>query len=216
MSSERSASAITSLPKPGALAPAGVGRSRPATAGSAALVLARAVADWDGVMAGISSAVGALGQVGPHPTGSRALTQPGEKSHAGIAVGRRHAGFALKILRREHGVVAETAVGAAGVVAERGEAALDLLDFGERGSRFAAREFLHERSAVDATVAEMNECQRIIHRRVVALHGKEIRTQQESRSAWHRRPRPRRGVRLRKSLAVGAGDAERLPGGVGS
>src|SRR5450755_2259659 len=80
MSSERSASAITSLPKPGALAPAGVGRSRPATVGSAALVLARAVADWDGVMAGISSAVGALGQVGPHPTGSRAVTQPGEKS----------------------------------------------------------------------------------------------------------------------------------------
>src|SRR5271156_5227848 len=60
MSRERSASAITSLPKPGALAPAGVGRSRPATAGSAALVLARAVADWDGVMAGISSAVGVL------------------------------------------------------------------------------------------------------------------------------------------------------------
>src|SRR5580704_3773933 len=64
MSRERSASAITSLPKPGALAPAGVGRSRPATAGSAALVLARAVADWDGVMAGISSSLGSGGRLG--------------------------------------------------------------------------------------------------------------------------------------------------------
>src|SRR5579862_1155501 len=63
MSRERSASAITSEPKPGALAPAGVGRSRPATAGSAALVLARAVADWGGVMAGISSTVGVWGRL---------------------------------------------------------------------------------------------------------------------------------------------------------
>ena len=88
MSSERSASAITSLPKPGALAPAGVGRSRPATVGSAALVLARAVADWDGVMAGISSAVGGfggrLGRIQPDrgPLRNRA------RSH-GIAGGRR-------------------------------------------------------------------------------------------------------------------------------
>src|ERR1700753_2397714 len=42
MSSERSASAITSEPKPGALAPVCVGRSTLATAGSASL--ARAVA----------------------------------------------------------------------------------------------------------------------------------------------------------------------------
>src|SRR5271155_965710 len=53
MSSERSASAITSEPKPGALAPTGVGRSMPATAGSASLALARAVADWDGVITGV-------------------------------------------------------------------------------------------------------------------------------------------------------------------
>src|SRR5271169_5502682 len=49
MSSELNASAITSEPKPGALAPAGVGRSTAATAGSAALWV-RAVADLDGVM----------------------------------------------------------------------------------------------------------------------------------------------------------------------
>src|ERR1700722_19617063 len=86
MSRERSASAITSLPKPGALAPAGVGRSRPATAGSAALVLARAVADWDGVMAGISSAVGALGRLGRiQPDHEPLRNRAG--SH-GMAVGR--------------------------------------------------------------------------------------------------------------------------------
>src|ERR1700719_3298916 len=100
MSSERSASAMTSLPKPGALAPAGVGRSSPATAGSAALVfalvLARAVAGWDGVMAGVPR-LWLNRQVKPHPTGSRALTQPGEKSDAGIAVGRLYAGFLLEI-----------------------------------------------------------------------------------------------------------------------
>src|SRR6516162_3859719 len=57
---ECSASAMMSEPKPGALAPAGVGRSRPATAGSAAGE--RAVADWDGVMAGVSSRVFGFGR----------------------------------------------------------------------------------------------------------------------------------------------------------
>src|SRR5262249_44255559 len=56
MSSARSASAITSLPKPGALTPAGVGRSIPATAGSASLVLARTVAEVGGVIAAFLSA----------------------------------------------------------------------------------------------------------------------------------------------------------------
>src|ERR1700728_2786723 len=86
MSRGRSASALTSLPKPGALAPAGVGRSRPATAGSAALVLARAVADWDGVIAGISSSLGFGGRVGRiqpdhEPLRNRARSHP-------VAVGR--------------------------------------------------------------------------------------------------------------------------------
>src|ERR1700722_15474037 len=85
MSSERSASAITSLPKPAALAPAGVGRSRPATAGSAALVLARAVADWDGVMAGISSSLGCGGRLGRIQPDREPLRNRA-RSH-GIAVG---------------------------------------------------------------------------------------------------------------------------------
>src|SRR5579859_457461 len=56
---------MTSEPKPGALAPAGVGRSSPATAGSA-LVSARAaaVADGGGVMRAVPRADGAWGVVG--------------------------------------------------------------------------------------------------------------------------------------------------------
>src|SRR5215469_3987407 len=82
MSSARNASAITSLPKPGALTPAGVGRSTPATAGSASLPLARAVAERDGVIAlflwwnsfgnllGGRSYRAAAGVWRRHPTGS--------------------------------------------------------------------------------------------------------------------------------------------------
>src|SRR5208282_313053 len=228
MSSARSASAITSEPKPGAFAPAGVGRSMAATAGSAAMVFfaARAVADWDGVMVGVSSRLRLKRVGGAHPTGSRAnsqgssrassraLAQPGEQAHSGIAVGRLHADLALEILHREHGVVTDAAVGAAGVVAERGEPALDFLDFGQRRGRLAAREFLYKRSAAEAAIAEMHQRQRVVHRRIVAADGKEIRTQQEGRSARHRHPGFCRSVGLRKILAVGALDAERRPGGI--
>src|ERR1700691_4533435 len=138
MSRERSASAITSLPKPGALAPAGVGRSSPATAGSASL--ARAVAVGGGVMAAFLGF--RLWADWPHPTGSagnsqagsrnslrtslRALSQPGEQSYAGIAVSRRPAHLALIILHGERRCAADAAVGEAGVEAECGEAALNL------------------------------------------------------------------------------------------
>src|SRR5580698_7547536 len=104
MSSERSASAITSLPKPGALAPAGVGRSRPATAGSAALVLARAVADWDGVMVGISSSLGFGGRLGRiQPDHEPLRNRAG--SH-GIAVGRMiDARLSRDAVRRDLGAI---------------------------------------------------------------------------------------------------------------
>src|SRR5580700_5231305 len=138
---------MTSEPKPGALAPAGVGRSILATAGSASV--ARAVAAGGGVISGISS-YGGLGRGGgPHPTGSRAssqagsgtssgaLTQPAEKPGAGIAVGRLDAGFALIIAHRERRRAANAAVGATGIEAERGEPVLDLLQFEKRRRRFA-------------------------------------------------------------------------------
>src|SRR5580704_17009183 len=115
MSSERSASAITSEPKPGALAlVSDFGRSTPATAGSAALV--RAVADWGGVM-GISLCFRLTGGFGRHPTGSGALTQPGEKSHSRIAVSRRNSGLVLEVLHGNHGCRAGASVSAAGIKA---------------------------------------------------------------------------------------------------
>src|SRR5579864_8291612 len=94
---------MTSEPKPGALAPAGVGRSRPATAGSAFVsARAAAVADGGGVMRAVPRAVGADGVGGAHPTGSRpnsqaawrrgrcgnsgAPAQPRQQPDAGIAV----------------------------------------------------------------------------------------------------------------------------------
>ena len=72
----------------------GAGVRAPATAGSA-VDLARAVADWGRRHGGRSSGCGE--RLGADPTGSRALTQPGQKSHAGIAVGRLNAGLALKL-----------------------------------------------------------------------------------------------------------------------
>src|SRR6516164_9874860 len=78
MSSVRSASAITSLPKPGALTPAGVGRSIPATAGSASLVLARAVAEVGGVIAVFLSAevLASYGDMSPARDRGRGAIQP--------------------------------------------------------------------------------------------------------------------------------------------
>src|SRR5215472_5556147 len=98
MSSARSTSAITSLPKPGALTPAGVGRSTPATAGSASLVLARAVAETGGVMTKVLSET--LGDSllhrgcrvwRRHPTGSLS------NAHGGLAGSRRGRGSRLVV-----------------------------------------------------------------------------------------------------------------------
>ena len=61
------------------------------------------------------------------------MTQTGGELHAGIAIGWLDAEFALVI---EHGKarrVADPAIGAAGVEAERGKAALKFLDLGEVG-----------------------------------------------------------------------------------
>ena len=60
----------------------------------------------------------------------------------------------------------------------------------------------------------MADRQRVVHRRIVAAHRIEIRPQQESRSARHRHPQLRGGVRLRKRLAVGARHAGAGPGRV--
>src|SRR6185437_562118 len=210
---------MTSEPKPGALAPAGVGRSIFDTVGSAALGLTRAVADWGGVIQAFpligwqgGGWIGTWAASNRIMSKSQASAQAGEKSHSGIAVGRLHADFALVGLHGQHGLGADAAIGAAGVEAERGQTALDFFDVGQGRRRLAAWELLHERLAADAAVAQMAERERIAGRRVVAFDRKEIGAEQERGPAGFRQPRPRRVVRPRKRCAVGARDAGRLPG----
>ena len=142
------------------------------------------------------------------------MTQTGEELHAGIAIGWLDAEFALVI---EHGKarrVADPAIGAAGVEAERGKAALKFLDLGEGGGRLAVGKLLDERRTADASIAEIAKTERITHCRIVAARGKKIRAEKESRAASDRQPSTRAGVWLRERPAVSARDAERLPFGV--
>src|SRR3954470_9659061 len=134
--SARSVSATTSLPKPGALVHVRLaGRSSARIDGWAALAgFSAAAAAWPFALV----TGGSLGSGVPrrrHRTGSRGLTQPRQELHAGIAVGRLHAHFALEIAHCDHGVVADPPVGAAGVEAERGQALLNFLDFRQGGVR---------------------------------------------------------------------------------
>src|SRR5206468_246497 len=118
---------------------------------------------------------------------------------------------ALEILDRFHGVVSDPSVGAAGVEAEVGQAALDFLDFRKCRWAFAAGEFLHQGPATDHTVAEVHDRQRVVHRGIIRTHSIEIRTEQESGPAGHWHPQFRRRGALRERLAVGARDADFLP-----
>ena len=78
--------------------------------------------------------------VAKHSMSSRTLAQPCQQPHAGIAV-RLQADLALVVADGGHRAGADAAVGALGVEAERGQAALDLLDLGQRRRPFAAGEF---------------------------------------------------------------------------
>jgi hypothetical protein len=77
---------------------------------------------------------------GRDPSRSRALTQPCQDLETGIAVSGQNANFSLEVAHRALGVAPDPAVGAVGVKAERGEAALKLLDVGERRGALAAGE----------------------------------------------------------------------------
>jgi hypothetical protein len=111
------------------------------------------------------------------------LTQTGEELHTGIAIGRLDAEFALVI---EHGKarrVADPAIGAAGVEAERSKAALKFLDLGEGRRRLAVGKLLDEGRTADASIAEIAKTERVTHCRIVAARGKKIPAQKESRPA---------------------------------
>src|SRR5262245_23237226 len=112
MSSARSVSAATSLPKPGALAPDGMGRSSAPVAKSSE-VLARAAVARAGLVGDIRSVLictelcgrfrrSGYPESGRDPIRSQALAQAGEHFQSGIAVGRRNAGLTLEIAHRHH------------------------------------------------------------------------------------------------------------------
>src|ERR1017187_11005270 len=108
MSSARSASPPTSLPKPAAVTPAGTGRSRDAIVASragCAFALSRVEFGTCGPPASRSRR---------HPIGSRALTQPRQHLEAGVTVGRFHADLALEGENSLDRVAAGAAIDAVG------------------------------------------------------------------------------------------------------
>src|ERR1700693_5109811 len=88
---------------------------------------------------------------------SGALAQLGQDLETGIAVGGRNARFSLKIAHRALGVAADAAVPAVGVKAERGQAALQFLHFGEAERALAARERLDEGAPATDAVGEVDD-----------------------------------------------------------
>src|SRR5262249_49345469 len=106
----------------------------------------------------------------PPPTASSTLPQSRQHFQAAIAVGGHEPSLDLEILDGLHRVVADPAIGAAGIEACLGQARLHLLHLAERQRTLRARERLDEWRAAEDAVAEMNDRKRVVHRRVVALH----------------------------------------------
>src|SRR5712691_747782 len=141
MSRSRSVSATTSLPKPAALVPDGTGRS---TAAVSILPTSRCRVSRGGISRVDIRMLSALVGMDADPSRSGALTQPGQDLETGIAVGGRNANFSLKVPHRPLSVAADAAVAAVGIEAERGEAALQFLNLGQRHGALAAGERVNE------------------------------------------------------------------------
>ena len=92
---------------------------------------------------------------------SPTFPQFGEDFEAGVAVGGDEAGLGLELAHRDHGVAADAAIGAAGVEALCGQAALRFLDFFEREDALAAYERLREGWFAADAVAEVHDGQRV-------------------------------------------------------
>jgi hypothetical protein len=88
-------------------------------------------------------------------------SKPSEQGHARIAVRGFHAD---PLLERPHGssrFVADSAVDAAGVVAERGETVLDLLHLGEGGRTLAPGKHCTKGRSAEHTVAQVEQRERV-------------------------------------------------------
>src|SRR5665213_643513 len=211
MSSARSASATTSLPKPGALTPAGMGRSRPAIVASRSgcgLALSRCGFDTFG------PAMSARRGRWRHPTGSRALTQPREHLQAGIAVGGLHADLLLEGENGLDGIAAGAAVDAVGLVTMRDKPALDFLDLIQSRRALAAGELLMEGRIAVNKVAEMEQRKRVAGRWIVGIDRAKVLTDQKRRTALDRLPEFHLIAGPRVGRAIGALHAQLLPFGI--
>src|SRR5438105_7472183 len=104
----------------------------------------------------------------------RSLPQASEQPQPRIAIRRFDAEFALVIAHRNGRGIADAAIGAAGVEAERGEPALDFLDLGKRRRRLAAGKLLNKRRPAKTAIAQIDESKGVTHRRIIAARGEEI------------------------------------------
>ena len=102
MSRSRKVSAITSLPKPAALVPDGIGRSM-------AAVVALGQIDRRGCVCGRLTCGHVFGRsrMAGRPSRSGALTQPGQDLATGIAVGGRNANFSLIVAQGVLGIATD-------------------------------------------------------------------------------------------------------------
>src|SRR3954447_7879203 len=107
---------------------------------------------------------------------SAALPQLCQHLQAAITIGGADAGLCLEAADRLHGVIADAAVGAAGVEAGCGQALLHLLHFGESQRALRTREGLDEGRSAEDAIAEMADRERVAHRGIVALHRVEVRS----------------------------------------
>src|SRR5579872_3644550 len=86
---------------------------------------------------------------------STTLSQSCQHFQSAIAVGWRQSNLGLIIPHGLHGVIADPAVGAAGVKAGLGQARLQFLDLGQRQRALGAGERLDERRSTENAVTEM-------------------------------------------------------------
>src|SRR5882672_8494552 len=112
--------------------------------------------------------------------GSTALPQPCQHLQPAVTVRGQQPHPGLIIPDRLHGVIADPAVGATGVETGFCQPGLHFLHLGERQRTFRAREGLDEGRRPQNAIAEMADCQCVVHRRVVTAHSIEIRAEQES------------------------------------
>src|SRR6476659_1312027 len=167
MSVARSASATTSLPKPGALTPAGTGRSSLAisVSGVVGFFFVRVT---DSELCAPSFSARTIGEK-PRRTkpnlarrsASVRLPQAREHLQPGVAVGRVHSVLLLEGEHCAHGIRTRASVDAVGLEPALVQPPLDLLHLGKRRHALAAGELAMKAGLAADEIAEMAERERV-------------------------------------------------------